>query len=126
MLTRVLLLSAITLISVSCADTTPREMSLADPNNRELLTETDDNLQSMQRVCAENMLNASPASEAINISPRVMSNLEEKVIEVDALLVDIGYFKEDLPVTYLCKFKNGTMTYATWVRGFGKKSDQKK
>jgi len=126
LLTRVVLLSAVALISVSCADTIPREMTLTDPNNRYIEVETDNDLQSMQRVCAENMLNASPASKAINITPRVVSDLEEKVIEVDAVLVGIGYFNQDLPVIYLCKFKNEKMTFSTWVRGLGKKPAKEK
>lgn len=114
-----LLLVAIAGISFisGCATTVPREMKLADPNNRRTVDHPGMNVDAIRQACAETMLNASPATEANDIDTRVLSATDPAIIEVDATLKDVGMFNQNLQVTYRCEYREGSLTLGTWTRG---------
>ncbi|BEV72284.1 hypothetical protein THUN1379_17660 [Paludibacterium sp. THUN1379] len=102
---------------VGCAVTIPKEMKLADPHNRKTVDNPGTNLDAIRLACVETMLNASPATEAIDINVRVLSQGDLVVTEVDALLKYDGMFNQRLPVTYHCEYRNGRLASGVWTRG---------
>ena len=74
----------------------------------------------MERACPQSMLNASPASEARNISERILRTQDGVIIETDAELlnVSVGTTKRNVMATYRCEFRDGLLTLGIWTRGF--------
>lgn len=101
----------------ACAITVPQEMKLSDPNNRKLVDHPGHNIDSMRLACAQSMLNASPATEAVDIQATVVSSKNPTIVNVDAVLLDVGFFKSALPVTYRCQYSDGYLTNTNWTRG---------
>ncbi len=69
------------------------------------------------RRCADNMINASPANEATNVTTRVTGTGRNIVVDVGAKLAMQGIFPTMLPVTYRCTYSNGIMVHGTWTSG---------
>jgi hypothetical protein len=112
-----LLIIIISSMLASCATSVPNEMKLADPNNRKTINQPGTNIEAMRFACAETMLNASPATEASDIVVRVLSTSNPTIMEVDAILKNVGAFRGNLSVTYHCEYQNGSLTLGTWTRG---------
>jgi|SRR5450830_244778 len=100
----------------ACSTVIPTEMSLADPSHRDLENEAGSNNNITIRRCAENMLKDSPANHAVGIKTRIISPTP-LVIEVDAVLTNIGPFNQRVLVTYRCEYTNRNLTSATWTSG---------
>lgn len=104
-------------VLAACATTTPSEMTLQDPLHRRVEQEAGLTLEATVKRCAENMLNASPSDRAVEIHPRVISPNNPVVIEVDAVLPNVGMFHEQRFVTYRCEYSGKLMTRSFWTRG---------
>jgi len=98
----------------ACSTVIPIEMTLADPSYREMENEAGSNNNMAMRRCAENMLKDSPANHAVGIKARIISPTP-LVIEVNAVLTNIGPFNQRIPVTYRCEYTNRNLTSATWT-----------
>lgn len=97
----------------------PTELKLDHPDQRRLVSKPGKSLEAMQKACPVSLLNASPATEARNISEHILRLEDEVVIEVDADLqnVAVGNEHKTLPVTYRCEYRDGLMTLGIWTRG---------
>ncbi|MRW82907.1 hypothetical protein GJ698_02230 [Pseudoduganella sp. FT26W] len=100
-----------------CATKIPKEMVLKDPLNRVIESNVGSNVDKIRLACAKNMLAASPANHATDISTRVVSQGEITTIDVDAVLHISGSFSPPLPVTFNCSYKNGNIYQTHWTRG---------
>lgn len=101
----------------ACATETPSELSLTPGETRVLVTEVGESVDEMKRACADTMIAASPADRATQVAPRVVSEGERTVIEVDAVLMSVGFWKENFPITYRCEYQDQKLMKGVWTRG---------
>ncbi len=97
----------------------PSEIKLDHPEQRMIVAQPGKTLAAMQSACAQSMLNQSPATEARDISEKILRTEDEVVIEVDADLVDVPLAsgKKNLSATYRCEYRDGYLTLGIWTRG---------
>lgn len=101
----------------ACSITVPSQMTLSNPNKRKTIDEPGTNIDSQRFACADRMLNLSPAVKAVDIETRVLSKDDPTIIEVDALLKNVGSSDHDLAVSYHCEYLGGALTLGKWTRG---------
>lgn len=112
-----LILGVSVAILTGCAVTVPQEMKLADPVHRIADADPGTNLNAMRLACADTMLKYSPANEAFNIDSQPISQGETVTIEVNAVLKNVGMWREDLPITFRCEYQQGKLASTRWTRG---------
>ncbi len=101
----------------ACSAPIPTELKLAASGKRAINDQPGTEINAQRFACAERMLNLSPASQAKEIDARVLSKGEPVIIEVDAMLLNVGSYGRSLPVTYHCEYLGGALTLAKWTRG---------
>lgn len=106
----------VALALTGCATGTPTTLTLKDPQHRYLDNEVAMTDAGTARRCAENMLNASPAVAATDVSTKVSGSGKNIVVDVYATLLNVGFFSQSLPVSYRCTYINGMMS-TTWTGG---------
>ena len=104
------------------ADSYPTELTLAHPDQRQMSNPAGKSMEAMQAACPQSMLNIAPATQARNISERVLrygNNQDQTIIETDAELVNVpvGTEQKTIPVTFRCEFRDGLLTLGVWTRG---------
>lgn len=99
-----------------CATQIPTTLTLKDPHHRHINDEVAATDEATARRCVENMLNASPAVSATDISTKVIGTGRNVIVDVDATLLDVGFFGRSLPVSFRCTGVNGMMS-TTWTGG---------
>lgn len=109
--------AALTIALAGCATGTPSTLTVRDPQNRHIDNKIAMTDEGTARRCADNMINASPANEAINVTTRTVGTGDNIVVDVGATLLMQGTFAQTLPVTYRCTYSNGLMTLGTWTSG---------
>lgn len=100
-----------------CATEVPRTMQLADPAHRHTVDNPGTDIKALRHACAETMLNASPSAIATDINVRVLSAGNPAILDVDAILPKLGFWKQDLPVTFHCEYQDGHLKSFKWTRG---------
>ncbi|WP_131542725.1 hypothetical protein [Paraburkholderia hospita] len=105
----------LSVLFVGCAN--PTRHTLSNPQQRHLDDKTALTDSGTARKCAENMLNASPASQAADVATRVARTGNGLIVDVDANLLDVGMFHESLPVGYRCTYEGDRLVRSTWTRG---------
>lgn len=109
--------AALTIAFAGCAMSTPSTLTVDDPLHRHLDDKVAMTDSGTARRCADNMLNASPADEATNVTTRIIGSGPNVVVDVGAVLTMRGVFAQPLPVSFRCTYVNGNMTHATWTSG---------
>lgn len=104
-------------ILTGCAVAVPQEMKLADPMHRIAEDHPGTNLNAMRLACADTMLKYSPAKEAFNIDSQPISQGEVVTVEVNAVLKNVGMWREDLPITFRCEYQQGKLASTRWTLG---------
>lgn len=110
-------IAAVTVALTGCATEVPTELSLERGAPRIVDDHPGTSVSAMRRACANTMLASAPADHALQVTPKTLAEGTLTVIEVDAVLTDIGMFRQELPVTYRCEYRDGRLTLGTWVRG---------
>lgn len=111
-------LSAVVVVMAlsACATPIPKTLKLKDPHHRHINDEVAATDEGTARRCVENMLNASPAVSATDISTNVIGTGRNIIVDVNATLLDVGFFGRSLPVSFRCTGVNGMMS-TTWTGG---------
>lgn len=117
MILRKMLTATIVIACAGCTTHVPSTLTVKDSVHRNLnhkvaWTDTGTSLR-----CAENMLNASPADSAESITYTMKGTGENATVNVDATLIDVGFWKSPLPVSYRCEYVNGWMVNGKFTKG---------
>lgn len=109
-----------TFASAAHAEGYPSELKLEHPESRVIASKPGMELEAMEQACPLSMLNASPVTEARNISERILRTQDGVIIETDAELlnVPVGTTKRNVAATYRCEYRDGLLTLGIWTRGF--------
>jgi hypothetical protein len=105
------------LACAGCTVSTPSTLTVPDPQIRHQNIDVAMTDAGTARRCAENMLNASPANVATNVTTRITGTGSNVIVDVGAELQDVGMFNETVPVTFRCTYTNGIMSHGTWTSG---------
>lgn len=119
-LSRMSFMLLLTLAAAAHAEGYPSELKLDRPENRVIASKPGKDMAAMEQACPLSMLNASPATEARNISERTLRTQDGVIIETDAELlnVSVGTTKKNVAATYRCEYRDGLLTLGIWTRGF--------
>ena len=106
-------------VSAHAADY-PTALTLDHPEQRLIAAHPGKSLEAMQQACPQSMLNSAPATEARNISERILRTQDGVIIETDAELlnVPVGDAKKNVAATYRCEYRDGLLTLGIWTKGF--------
>lgn len=98
----------------------PTEIKLENPDHRTIASKPGKSLEAMQKACPQSMLNSAPATQAKNISERILRTQDGVIIETEAELlnVPVGDGKKNVAATYRCEYRDGLLTLGIWTRGF--------
>jgi hypothetical protein len=111
------LLAGAVICAAGCATGVPSTLTVPDPQHRYQNIDVAMTDAGTVRRCADNMLNASPANLATNVTTRAAGTGSNIVVDVGAILNNVGMFNESVPVTYRCTYRNGIMVHGTWTSG---------
>lgn len=107
------------LLATVAACAAPTELMLSNPQDRRI----DDRAGLTDSItaarCARNMLNASPATQAADITTRSSRFGADLTVDVDATLlnVGVGVGNDSMPVSYRCLYSGASLVKAAWTRG---------
>ena len=106
-------------VSANAADY-PTILTLEHPEQRLMAARPGKSLEAMQKACPQSMLNSAPATEARNISERILRTQDGVIIETDAdlLNVPVGDTKKTVAATFRCEYRDGLLTLGIWTKGF--------
>ena len=106
-------------VSAHAADY-PTTLTLEHPEQRLMAARPGKSLEAMQKACPQSMLNSAPATEARNISERILRTQDGVIIETDAdlLNVPVGDTKKTVAATFRCEYRDGLLTLGIWTKGF--------
>jgi len=105
------------LCALSAACSTPSHIRVSDSSRRVLDSKVGWTDQSTVSKCVSNMINASPAAEAVDVSARHSGTGKTIVVDVDATLINLGPLGVSKAVSYRCDYKAGVMVKGSWTRG---------
>jgi len=114
---RKMLTATIVIACAGCTAHVPSTLTVKDSahrniNNKVAWTDTGTALR-----CAENMLNSSPANSAESIAYTMNGTGDNATVNVDATLINVGFWKSPVPVSYRCVYVNGMMKNGNFTKG---------
>lgn len=97
------------MVCSGCAVSAPSVLTLSVPQNRHQKIDVAMNDAGTARRCADNMLNASPATFATNVTTHITGTGPNVIVDVRAELHGVGLFNQSVAVTFRCTYTNGNV-----------------
>lgn len=117
MLLRITLLLACLWVLNACANDVPQELSRPAAAPLEVDTHPGNDADDLQRACADTMLAYSPVDHATDVHARAISQENDSIVIVQAVLLGLSRFDPRLPVTYRCDYHDGRLVRGRWLQG---------
>ncbi|GAB2952743.1 hypothetical protein [Hafnia psychrotolerans] len=105
------------LACAGCATNVPTTLTLSDPGHRSINNKTALTDIGTASLCAKNMLNASPADAAQDIAVKMSGSGDNITVDVNATLLDFGYWHSQLPISYRCIYSDGVLKSGSFTKG---------